>query len=115
MLVEFTLSPVDEDVRGSRKIAEAIRAVTGPMGSDRSDASENRIEGDWEEVMDIIRRCHEGARRSVPHLVTTIKIQDGPGRDARSHDGIQSGQGKAATVGSPETANSQGSPVNEDD
>jgi uncharacterized protein YqgV (UPF0045/DUF77 family) len=37
------------------------------------------LEGEWEEVMNIIRRCHERVRELSPHVITTIKIEDEQG------------------------------------
>src|SRR5204863_1534642 len=37
------------------------------------------IEGDWDEVMAVVRQCHERVRQSSPHVLTTIRIEDEEG------------------------------------
>jgi uncharacterized protein YqgV (UPF0045/DUF77 family) len=38
-------------------------------------------EGDWDQVMDLIRECHEHARQRSAHVITTIKIGDEAGAE----------------------------------
>jgi len=34
------------------------------------------IEGEWDEVMDLVKRCHELAKTSSHHVITSIQIED---------------------------------------
>jgi uncharacterized protein YqgV (UPF0045/DUF77 family) len=51
------------------------------------------IEGDWEEVMDLVHRCHEQARRHSPHVITTVKIEDQEGIDNQLTANVRSVEG----------------------
>lgn len=37
------------------------------------------IEGEWEEVMAVVRRCHEYARNQSSHVIPAITIEDEEG------------------------------------
>lgn len=37
------------------------------------------LEGEWDEVMAIVKRCHDQARSVSKHVLTTIRIEDEQG------------------------------------
>ena len=75
MLAEFTVYPTDE-THLSRDVAKMIEILEelsvdyrlGPMGT--------AIEGDWEQIMSAIRRCHEKVGTGHRRVITTITIDD---------------------------------------
>jgi uncharacterized protein YqgV (UPF0045/DUF77 family) len=38
------------------------------------------ISGNWEEMIPLVRQCHERAKKASPRLITIIKIEEEPGR-----------------------------------
>lgn len=38
------------------------------------------IEGDWDEVMGVVKRCHEEVMSTVPRAYSMITIDDRPGK-----------------------------------
>jgi uncharacterized protein YqgV (UPF0045/DUF77 family) len=38
------------------------------------------IEGSWESVIDLVKRCHEEARSQCSHVMTELRIEDDDGR-----------------------------------
>ena len=79
MIVEFSIIPLGGDTHISTEVAEALKIVDAsglpyqltPLGT--------CLEGDWDEVMSTIRRCHARVRELSPHVITTIKIEDEQG------------------------------------
>lgn len=73
MLAEFSIYPTDE-THMSRDVAKMVEILEdggvdyrlGPMGT--------AVEGDWEPVMGVIRRCHETMAANHGRIVTTITI-----------------------------------------
>ena len=37
------------------------------------------IEGDWDEVMPLVKRCHDKARSMSSHVFKTLRVQDEEG------------------------------------
>lgn len=79
MIIEFSIIPLGGDTHISTEVAEALKIVDTsglpyqltPLGT--------CLEGEWDEVMTTIRRCHERVRELSPHVITTIKIEDEQG------------------------------------
>ncbi|MEE9523980.1 MAG: MTH1187 family thiamine-binding protein [Thermodesulfovibrionales bacterium] len=80
MLVEFSIVPVGTGESLSDKIANIVRTVESSGLPYRLNPMGTVIEGNWEEVMSIIRKCHDQVLDESPRVVTTIKIDDRPGR-----------------------------------
>jgi len=80
MLFEFSITPVGGDTHLSARIAEALKIVDAsglryeltPMGT--------CVEGEWDEVFEVIRLCHDRVRGLSPHVFTTIRIEDEEGQ-----------------------------------
>lgn len=79
MIVEFTIVPLDKGDSLSRYVAGVIDIVDSsgldycltPMGT--------IVEGDWDEVMELIHICHSSVRKYSKRVTTTIKIDDREG------------------------------------
>jgi uncharacterized protein (TIGR00106 family) len=82
MLVELSIIPLGRGVHLSDEIAEVLELVDASGLPYQLTPSGTCIEGEWEEVMALVRRCHERARELSSHVVTTIEIEDdGEARD----------------------------------
>jgi uncharacterized protein (TIGR00106 family) len=77
MLVAFSITPlgVGEDV--GRQVAEAVRVVRASGLPNRTDAMFTTLEGDWDEVMDVVRRACEAV--DAPRIGLTLKADIHPG------------------------------------
>jgi uncharacterized protein (TIGR00106 family) len=75
MLAEFTIYPTDER-HLSKDVARMIKVLEelgldyrlGPLGT--------ALEGDWDQIMSAIRRCHESVGSGHGRVITTITIDD---------------------------------------
>jgi uncharacterized protein (TIGR00106 family) len=76
MLVDFSIMPVGKGESLSKDVAEAIKLVVesglpnhvGPMATS--------IEGDWDQVMKLVKRCRDKMLQSCNRVYITIKIDD---------------------------------------
>ncbi|MEF8832116.1 MAG: MTH1187 family thiamine-binding protein [Candidatus Thermoplasmatota archaeon] len=83
MLAEFSIIPLDKGVSLSEYVSEIVDMVDKsgldykltPMGT--------VVEGDWDEVMDLISKCHEQMRKYSERVETKIIIDDRKGADNR--------------------------------
>ncbi|MEW5936709.1 MAG: MTH1187 family thiamine-binding protein [Candidatus Thermoplasmatota archaeon] len=80
MLAEFSTYPVGVGASLSRHVAKAMGILkesklpykVNPMGT--------VVEGEWDEVMDVIKRCHMAMFEEGERVATYIKIDDRKGR-----------------------------------
>ena len=76
MLVELTINPLGRGTHLSKDLAEVLKLVDAsglpycltPFGT--------CIEGDWDQVMALVKQCHDLAKASSHHVMTSIQIED---------------------------------------
>ena len=76
MLAELSIIPVGEGTHISEQIAIALKFVDASGLPYQLTPSGTCIEGEWDQVMSVIRQCHERVRSISPHVITLIKIED---------------------------------------
>lgn len=79
MLLELSVIPLQGGASTSDEIAEVLRIVDESGLPYLLTPSGTCIEGTWDEVMPLVRRCHERVRERSPHVVTILKIEDEEG------------------------------------
>lgn len=80
MLVEFSIIPVGAGDSIGVKIAKLISIIEDGNLPYKMNPMGTVIEGKWDEVMNVVRKCHDEVLKHAPRTVTTIKIDDRPGR-----------------------------------
>ncbi len=86
MLIELNIIPLGE-THLSNMIAEVIRIVDASGLPYQLTPCGTCIEGEWDEVMALTRRCHERMREYSPHVITLIQIEDQEGvQDKITHN-----------------------------
>ena len=76
MLVEFSIISFSPDEHLNQLIAEALKLLDNSGLPYELTDSMTCIEGEWEEIMPLIRQCHQIVRSMSPHVVTMIRIED---------------------------------------
>lgn len=76
MLFELTIVPIGGDRSLSDEIAEVIKVIDDSGLVYQLTPSGTCIEGDWDEVMAAIRKCHDRTRQTTSHVITNIRIED---------------------------------------
>jgi uncharacterized protein (TIGR00106 family) len=90
MLVELTINPLGKGAHLSRDLAEIIKIVDESGIRYKLTPSGTCLEGNWDEVMPLVRRCHEKARSLSTHVVTNITIEDEEGEANKLEENIRS-------------------------
>jgi len=76
MLVEFSIVPVGKGSSISDDVAKVLNIVDksglpykiNPMGT--------VVEGNWDDIMELIKKCHSIVLKGGERVVTSIKIDD---------------------------------------
>ena len=92
MLVEFSITPIDKEGKSlSEYIAKTINIIKKSGLQYELHAMGTLVEGDAEEVFDLIKKCHLNMTRFSDRVSTSIKIDDRKGAIRRL-------KGKVASV-----------------
>lgn len=82
MLVAFSVSPMGGDnTSGSvhDAVAEAVKIVRDSGLEHRTDSMFTTIEGEWDEVMDVVKRATEAVGKFGPRVSLVLKADIRPG------------------------------------
>jgi uncharacterized protein (TIGR00106 family) len=95
MLVELSILPLVGDGHVSDELAEVLKLIDSYGLSYQLTPSATCIEGEWNEVMELVRLCHDRVRSRSSHIVTFIKIEDEEGASDKLNRNISSVEQKA--------------------
>ncbi len=79
MLIGLSIIPLRGGEHASDELVEVLRLVDESGLAYQLTPTATCIEGTWDEVMPLVKRCHERVREMSAHVVTTIKIEDEEG------------------------------------
>ena len=90
MLIEFSVVPLGVGSSIGVQVAEVMKIVdasglpykVNPMGT--------VVEGEWDEVMKLVKKCHRAVMKSAERAVTAISIDDRKGRPGRIEEKVKS-------------------------
>ncbi len=83
MIVEFDTYPVGQEEGLGPEVAKAIKIVKESGLDYQLTAMGTLIEGDWDEVMETIKKCHHRLREDHARVETHIKIDDHAGKTGK--------------------------------
>ena len=83
MIVNFTIVPIGKESSLSAKVAEVLKIVSESEIDYKLHSMGTILEGDWEEIMRLIKRCHKKILKDSDRVLTTITIDDDKGRTDR--------------------------------
>jgi uncharacterized protein (TIGR00106 family) len=80
VLVAFSVAPAGDESVGAA-VAEAVRVVRESGLPNETNAMFTNIEGEWDEVMDVVKRAVEAVHAVAPRVSLVLKadIRDGVG------------------------------------
>lgn len=91
MLAMFSTFPLDKGESLSESVAEAIQLIDASGLNYQTTAMGTIVEGDWDQVMDLIKKCHQKLRQKSSRVNTRITIDDREGA-------VSSLTGKVASI-----------------
>ena len=74
MLAEFTIFPIGEGVSLSKYVAKSLNIIDKSGLPYRINPMGTVVEGEWDEVMDLIKKCHQAISADSERVSTSIKI-----------------------------------------
>lgn len=90
MIAAFSISPSGIGPSVSASVSAAVRLVRESGLPNETNSMFTNVEGEWDEVMDLIRRCVEEVGKSAPRVGVVIKIDHKPGVTDGLHSKVAS-------------------------
>ncbi|HXA60987.1 MAG TPA: MTH1187 family thiamine-binding protein [Streptosporangiaceae bacterium] len=79
MLVAFSVTPLGAGTDVGEIVAEAVRVVRASGLPNRTDAMFTTLEGDWDEVMGVVRQAVAAVEARAPRVSLVLKADIRPG------------------------------------
>ncbi|MFQ6325242.1 MTH1187 family thiamine-binding protein [Nocardia sp. NBC_01009] len=79
MIVAFSVTPLGTGVDVGRAVAEAVRVVRASGLPNRTDAMFTTIEGEWDEVMSVVKQATDAILAVAPRCSLVLKADIRPG------------------------------------
>jgi uncharacterized protein (TIGR00106 family) len=79
MLVAFSVTPLGVGEAVAEYVADAVRVVRDSGLPNQTDAMFTTIEGEWDEVMAVVKRAVDAVAARAPRVSVTLKADIRPG------------------------------------
>jgi uncharacterized protein (TIGR00106 family) len=79
MLVAFSVTPLGVGESVGDLVAEAVRVVRASGLPNRTDAMFTTVEGEWDEVMAVIKQAVDAVAAHAPRVTVSLKADIRPG------------------------------------
>lgn len=90
MLAEFTVMPIGMGESMGDQIAKVLKIVDESGLPYKANPMGTVVEGEWDTVMALMKRCHTEVLKGAGRVVTCITIDDRPGKPNRIVEKIKS-------------------------
>ena len=79
MLAAFSITPLGAGDSVSAAVAEVVRLVRASGLPNETNAMFTNVEGDWDEVMALLKACVDKVAEVAPRVSVVIKLDHRPG------------------------------------
>jgi uncharacterized protein (TIGR00106 family) len=79
MIVAFSITPLGVGEGVGEYVADAVRVIRDSGLPNHTDAMFTSVEGDWDEVMDVVKRAVDTVAAKAPRVSLVLKADIRPG------------------------------------
>jgi uncharacterized protein (TIGR00106 family) len=90
MIANFSVVPIGKGNSLSTQVAEVLKIVDESGINYKLHSMGTILEGDWDEILRLIKKCHERTLEDSDRVLTTITIDDRKGKSGRIVGKVQS-------------------------
>ena len=94
VLLEFSMSPMDKGESVSNYVSRSLEIVSGSGVDYRLNPMGTVLEGEWEEVMSVVKECYETMRSDCKRITCSVKIDYREGKSGRLESKMASVENK---------------------
>lgn len=95
MLVELTLTPLGRGTHLGQDLAAVLKLIDESGLPYCLTPTGTCIEGEWDDVMALVKQCHHRMRSTATRVLTTVRIDDESGVANKLTQNIKSVEGFA--------------------
>lgn len=97
MLAAFSITPLGAGDSVSDLVADAVRIVRDSGLPNETNAMFTNVEGDWDDVMRVIKQCVDAVAAKAPRVSLVIKIDHRAGVTDAMHSKVAAVEQRLAT------------------
>jgi len=90
MLIEFSIIPIGVGSSIGDQLAEVLKIIDASGLSYKINPMGTVIEGEWDEIMKLVKKCHNTVMKTGERANTTISIDDRKGKPNRIDEKVKS-------------------------
>ncbi|MBV51407.1 MAG: hypothetical protein CMH77_02720 [Nitrospinae bacterium] len=83
VLLEFSMSPLDKGESVSEYVSRSLKIISESGVDYRLNPMGTVLEGEWDEVMDVVKLCYEKMSSDCKRITCGIKIDYREGKSGR--------------------------------
>jgi uncharacterized protein (TIGR00106 family) len=83
VLLEFSMSPMDKGESVSNYVSRSLKIISESGVDYRLNPMGTVLEGEWDEVMGVVKKCYETMRSDCKRITCSIKIDYREGKQGR--------------------------------
>ncbi|MCP4248133.1 MAG: MTH1187 family thiamine-binding protein [bacterium] len=83
VLLEFSMTPLDKGESVGRYVARSLEIISTSGLPYRLNPMGTVIEGDWDDCLDVVRRCYERMSADCNRITCSVKIDYRKGKSGR--------------------------------
>ena len=83
VLLEFSMSPMDKGESVSDFVSRSLKIISNSNVDYRFNPMGTTLEGEWDEVMGVVKQCYEIMRSDCKRITCSIKIDYREGKKGR--------------------------------
>ncbi|GJL78512.1 MAG: hypothetical protein NPINA01_15010 [Nitrospinaceae bacterium] len=94
VLLEFSMSPMDKGESVSDYVSRSLKIVDESGVDYRLNPMGTVLEGEWDEVMGVVKQCYDKMRSDCKRISCSIKIDHREGKSGRLESKMASVESK---------------------
>ena len=83
VLLEFSMSPLGKGESVGKYVSRSLQIVDKSGVAYRLNPMGTVLEGEWDDVLDVVRQCYECMKKDCPRISCTMKIDYRKGHQDR--------------------------------
>jgi uncharacterized protein (TIGR00106 family) len=95
MLADLVIIPIGNGTSTSNSLADVLKLIKESGLPYQLTPTSTCIEGTWDEIMALAKRCHETVRARSPHLTTLLRLEEDKGEMNKLEENVASVEEKA--------------------
>jgi uncharacterized protein (TIGR00106 family) len=90
MLAELSITLLGRGTQLSGDLGRILKIIDESGIRYKLTPSGTCLEGEWDEVMNLVKRCHREARSFCTYVLTSVRIEDESGANDKLNENISS-------------------------